>query len=97
MNPNCYECKHRRDIPGNCHSACHHPVLMARDGSVKMIALLAFWQTHEFAPFNLTAKEHGIKNGWFIWPINFDPVWLNSCEGFEKKEGEEVMKGPSEE
>ena len=24
----------------------------------------------------------GINNGWFRWPFNFDPVWLQSCEGF---------------
>ena len=27
-------------------------------------------------------NEHGIRNGWFIWPLNFDPVWLVSCDGF---------------
>jgi len=35
---------------------------------------------------NLTAKivgnPHGIKNGWFRWPVNFDPIWLVSCDGF---------------
>ena len=25
---------------------------------------------------------HGIKNGWFSWPFNFDPIWLESCDGF---------------
>lgn len=29
----------------------------------------------------------GIKGGWFVWPINFDPVWLLSCDGFKKKKG----------
>jgi hypothetical protein len=32
---------------------------------------------------------HGICNGWFIWPINFDPVWLENCDGFESKEAKE--------
>jgi hypothetical protein len=32
-------------------------------------------------------NPHGIKNGWFAWPFNFDPVWLESCNGFEEKEG----------
>ncbi len=35
---------------------------------------------------NLGAKAignaHGIRNGWFMWPINFDPNWLVSCDGF---------------
>lgn len=35
---------------------------------------------------NIKGHEHGIKNGWFFWPHNFDPVWLQNCEGFESEE-----------
>lgn len=31
-------------------------------------------------------NQHGIKNGWFFWPIDFDPIWLESCTGFKEKE-----------
>ena len=35
---------------------------------------------------NVNAKvegnSHGIRSGWFLWPINFDPTWLVSCDGF---------------
>jgi hypothetical protein len=24
----------------------------------------------------------GIRRGWFMWPLNFDPSWLVSCDGF---------------
>ena len=38
---------------------------------------------------NHTAKvsgdPHGIKMGWFMWPMNFDPCWLQSCDGFSDK------------
>ena len=27
-------------------------------------------------------NEHGVKNGWFSPPFNFDPVWADSCSGF---------------
>lgn len=27
-------------------------------------------------------NPHGIKMGWFLWPLNFDPTWLISCDGF---------------
>ena len=39
---------------------------------------------------NVDVEGHpfGVKNGWFSWPHNFDPVWLLSCNGFEGKEGE---------
>jgi len=35
---------------------------------------------------SVTANSHGIKNGWFVWPWNFDPVWLLTCDGFEGKD-----------
>lgn len=31
-------------------------------------------------------SEHGVKNGWCFWPHNFDPIWINSCDGFKEKE-----------
>ena len=31
---------------------------------------------------DVTGNKHGIKNGWFQWPFNFDPIWLESCDGF---------------
>ena len=34
----------------------------------------------------VTGNEHGRRSGWFLWPANFDPVWLESCDGFEPKE-----------
>jgi len=36
--------------------------------------------------FGITANEHGIRMGWFLWPVNFDPVWLLTCKMFEEKE-----------
>src|SRR3972149_3166222 len=32
---------------------------------------------------------HGYKHGWFDWPYNFDPVWLEFCDGFKGKEDKE--------
>jgi len=28
---------------------------------------------------------YGMRKGWFLWPLNFDPTWLVSCDGFEPK------------
>jgi len=38
------------------------------------------------AGLNIAGDPHGIKNGWFMWPLNFDPIWLRNCDGFERKE-----------
>ena len=32
---------------------------------------------------NVQAKRHGILSDWFYWPIDFDPIWLVNCDGFE--------------
>lgn len=34
---------------------------------------------------NTSGDLHGIRKGWFVWPFNFDPVWLVSCDGFKAK------------
>lgn len=31
---------------------------------------------------NVKGNSHGIRMGWFLWPVNFDPTWLESCDGF---------------
>lgn len=73
---NCYECKYRRDIGGDCHSTCVHPQIKASSMLGAAMSL------------RISATVHGVDNGWFFWPINFDPVWLLNCDGFEKKEDE---------
>lgn len=30
----------------------------------------------------VSANARGVAMGWFMWPLNFDPVWLESCDGF---------------
>jgi hypothetical protein len=27
-------------------------------------------------------EEYGIRMGWFMWPLNFDPIWLLECDGY---------------
>lgn len=34
---------------------------------------------------HIEANFHGVRNGWFVWPVNFDPVWLERCDGFTPK------------
>lgn len=59
--PDCYECKFRRNFPGDAHSSCAN--------------------VHA----TVAGDPHGIENGWFFWPFNFDPVWLISCDSFTQK------------
>lgn len=33
----------------------------------------------------MTGNTHGIKNGWFMYPLNFDPVWKTKmCSNYEE-------------
>ena len=67
--PNCYECAHRREVPGSAHSRCNN------HGA------------------KVTGHPVGIKGGWFFWPVNFDPTWLVTCDGFSTSE--EDRKAPT--
>ena len=36
---------------------------------------------------NMTGDPHGIKHGWFMYPIVFDPVWkTRDCANYKQKE-----------
>ena len=94
MNPNCYDCKWRGELDGDCHSCCSHPLVKpSKDDPLNAIlSLLAAVGridiSVEWNPLGVKGGAHGIRKGWFCWPMNFDPVWLESCNGFEPKGGE---------
>lgn len=34
---------------------------------------------------DMTGDPHGIKQGWFMYPLLFDPTWMTSeCKNFEQ-------------
>lgn len=81
--PNCYKCVHRHDIAGDAHSRCVHPEV---SGDNELTSLLnALFGARTKSPINAVGEPHGIANGWFMHPVNFDPAWLLSCDGFEEK------------
>ena len=94
--PNCYECKHRGEVPGDSHSCCEHPKLKEKYGDfhsqLQLIAVVANGATGvQVNPLGVTGDPHGIKNGWFMWPMNFDPIWLRSCDGFESEKSQDQL------
>ena len=94
MKPNCYDCKHRGKIPGDAHSRCLHPKVSKahEDPLASLMGMLASVRRCDpviakaALELGIAGSPHGIRNGWFNWPWNFDPVWLLECGGFEKKE-----------
>lgn len=35
----------------------------------------------------VTGSPHGINEGWFIYPLNFDPIWMTTeCSNYEEQD-----------
>jgi hypothetical protein len=32
---------------------------------------------------NVELDKAGVANGWANWPLEFDPIWVKTCDGFE--------------
>ena len=89
---NCHDCKYKNSVPGSAHICCVHPIVeMPEMKSILMIQL-----ARGVVPVNPTHllvdgepcqewSEYGVRNGWAMYPINFDPVWLNHCKLYETK------------
>lgn len=92
--PNCRECKYMGIIHGDAHSKCTHPSIGKIDPMSELLGIFASVGrvspvTHEASKkLNIKGNPHGIKNGWFNWPMNFDPLWLENCDGFTPKQTE---------
>lgn len=84
--PNCYECKYRGDVPGSAHSCCNHPKAKSESDNPlgELLSILGgpLIPTEGFKNLSIKGNAHGIRKGWFSWPYNFDPVWLENCNGF---------------
>lgn len=91
--PDCYKCVYRRDIPGDAHSACAHPGIANAKNSPLAEAMAIFAGVGRAPPIqgvsetlHVKGNPRGIKRGWFNHPWNFDPTWLEECDGFKNKE-----------
>lgn len=91
----CFQCAHHRSVPGSTHSRC------VAAGNEREQALLAMtWFSDEVSLPTIDiwgnevsvvgGNEHGIAEGWFLWPLNFDPVWLLWCLMYEEKHADEA-------
>lgn len=77
----CYKCRYRGTVAGDCHSCCNYP-----GNDTGILSFFSEINIENARKLNIRASQHGISKGWFMWPINFDPVWLENCNGFVEKE-----------
>ena len=93
--PNCYECKFRGSVPGSAHSNCNHPSNKEVSGNALLGMMAIFASVSRVDPvnvdtgLNIVGNPTGIRKGWFNWPFNFDPIWLENCDGFTPKKERE--------
>ena len=85
MKPNCYECEYRGGVPGDCHSCCRHPEVGEVDMFMGLVKILQGEMLPAMEKLNIKGNLTGIRGGWFYWPVNFDPTWLENCEGFKQR------------
>jgi hypothetical protein len=83
--PNCYDCQYRGEVAGSAHSCCKHPDIPALSHLEEALGILGVAPPstlRAMRDLGISAVPHGIRMGWFIWPVNFDPTWLTSCNCF---------------
>jgi hypothetical protein len=84
--PNCFECKWYRPLPYDAHIECVHPKIDVSDKFLTPLMMMSGLVSPAEKRLNVYGDSHGIKMGWFMWPLNFNPTWLLTCDGFERKE-----------
>jgi len=93
MKPDCYSCKWKRDNPGSAHIRCANPAVGEPEPLEEIFAILGSVgrassprRTDARKALGIIGHPQGIRGGWFNWPFNFDPAWLENCDGYESKE-----------
>lgn len=71
----------RGRVPGDAHSCCKYP-----GNLTGMFDMFMPENAEQAKKLQIQAEPHGIRMGWFMWPVNFDPVWLKHCLGFKERE-----------
>ena len=88
---NCHQCIYKKYVPGDAHIQCIHPELEKPGELINTISSIFAPESNPVAKkLNITMNQHGIRNGWCSWPMNFDPIWINNCQGFTTNEQKEI-------
>ena len=86
-------CKYEGNLAGQSHIKCEHSLVKDNMGPLMTDLLSTLGGRGNISTLpdiqismRIIGNVTGIKNGWFNWPFNFDPVWLDKCDSFEEKE-----------
>lgn len=59
MKPNCYECRHRRDVPGDAHSECVHPDVHGKNTFLALVRVAKYGEAY-VGDLHVKGARHGI-------------------------------------
>ncbi len=66
----------KRDFRNECYH-CKHRIEVAGNAHIRCGK----------PDLEMTGDSHGIRNGWFFYPLLFDPTWKTSmCNNYEDNE-----------
>lgn len=96
MKPNCFQCIHRSKVISfeqdkSSHSCCNHPVTKSdlEDPYKNVLATLAYVGRVEpivsesAKGLNIQINEQGFGKGHANWPWDYEPIYIENCDGFE--------------
>lgn len=69
----CNTCQYAGSIPGNAHITCNSPLF--KNETDKFIVSIAIMGGTLIGP---KFDSYGVAQGWAQWPVEFDPVWMES-------------------
>jgi hypothetical protein len=88
----CHLCPHSEKVTGSSH----HIKCNAMSGAIAMLTAMAVQSgkvqtmtNGKTGEVELRFNQHGVKNGWCNWPINFDPIWVDCYLKVPQKEKED--------
>ncbi len=88
----CYQCKFKSNIPGNCHISCTKTTPQIS----MLFAVLSFSDIPAFQEalkkyYGFEVDHHPIQQGWFQFPLNYSSNWIQgNCMHFEKIDIKEI-------
>lgn len=85
----CNKCVFKMDNTGSHHVACTIPTLanIPEVGFLSEVMARAH-QEHISIGGVIVINGHGVRNGWAMYPLNFDPIWIEQCNFYKEKEQE---------
>ncbi len=91
-NTDCYKCKFKSNIPGNCHISC----TKTNPQTSMLFTMLSFADIPAFQEaltkhYGFHVDQQPIQQGWFQFPLNYSSNWIQgNCLHFEKIDIQEI-------